>query len=80
MFGLLNRPAFRAGFFCLVAEASPLSPPPLRGRPQGRHHPQDYYARSIDEIEDITGINFLSSLPDAEEMDVESTFDTKYWK
>lgn len=43
-------------------------------------HPQDYYARSIDEIEDITGINFYSSLPDAEEMNVESTFDTKYWK
>lgn len=43
-------------------------------------HPQDYYARSIDEIERITGINFYFSLPDAEEMNVESTFDTKYWK
>ena len=27
--------SLRAGFFCLVAEASLLSPPPLRGCPQG---------------------------------------------
>ena len=37
------------------------------------------YARSIDEIEGITGIDFFYTLPDDIEEKVESSFDWKYW-
>lgn len=40
----------------------------------------DTYARSIDEIEEITGIDFFHNLPDDIETEVESTFDWNKWK
>ena len=40
----------------------------------------DYYAKSIDEIEDITGIDFFYQLPDDVESKVESEYDWNDWK
>ena len=40
----------------------------------------DTYARSIDEIEEITGIDFFHNLPDDIEAEVEGTFDWNKWK
>lgn len=40
----------------------------------------DTYAKSIDEIEEITGIDFFHNLPDDIETEVESTFDWNKWK
>ena len=40
----------------------------------------DYYARSIDDIERITGIDFFHLLPDDTESSVESVYDWDDWK
>lgn len=40
----------------------------------------DTYARSIDEIEEITGIDFFHKLPDRLEDKVESGFEWKDWR
>lgn len=40
----------------------------------------DTYAKSIDEIEEITGIDFFHNLPDDIETEVERTFDWNKWK
>lgn len=37
------------------------------------------YAVSIDEVEKITGLDFLSALPDREEKEIESRFDFSAW-
>jgi len=38
------------------------------------------YALSIDEVEEITGLDFFSEIPDGEEAKLESEFDTKAWR
>lgn len=38
------------------------------------------YARSIDEIEELTGIDFFHKLPDEIEEKAESAYDWKLWK
>ena len=38
------------------------------------------YARSIDEIEEITGIDFFHQLPDDIETELEKEFDWNDWK
>lgn len=43
------------------------------------HHPQSYYALSVDEVEKHTGIDFFPSLPDDIETDVESTYSLNDW-
>ena len=40
----------------------------------------DHYAKSIDEIEEITGIDFFPRLPDEIETSIESKFDWDDWK
>jgi endonuclease G len=60
----------------------------LKGTPKGigfvfenqdGNHPMDYYARSIDEVERLTGYDFLAALPDATERRVEQQRDLRAW-
>ena len=37
------------------------------------------YAKSVDEIEEITGIDFFSALPDDTEERVEKAYSTAFW-
>ena len=37
------------------------------------------YAKSIDDLEELTGIDFFCNLPDDIENEVESSYDLKYW-
>lgn len=41
--------------------------------------PLYYYARTIDQIEEITDMDFFSELPDSLEEEIESQYDLKYW-
>lgn len=43
------------------------------------HKPLAEYARSIDEIEAVTGIDFFPSLPDSIENEIERGYDTAFW-
>jgi endonuclease G len=46
---------------------------------EGTHHDQDYYIRTVDEIENLIGFDFFSSLPDEIETRIESSSDLKDW-
>lgn len=45
-----------------------------------RHHEMSYYAVSVDEVEQLTGIDFYPQLPKDVERRAEATFDTRRWK
>lgn len=60
----------------------------LNGTPKGigfiyenedGHHPMDYYVRTIDEVERVTGYDFLAGLPDATERAIEGRADLRAW-
>lgn len=42
-------------------------------------HPYSYYAKSIDEIERLTGIDFFCNLPDDIEQEVEASYNISEW-
>lgn len=42
-------------------------------------HPYSYYAKSIDEIEALTGIDFFCNLPDDIEQEVEASYNISEW-
>ena len=46
---------------------------------EGTHHDLSHYVKTIDEVEDITGFDFFSQLPDEIETTVESSSDLKEW-
>ena len=46
---------------------------------EGTHHDLIHYQRTVDEIEEITGFDFFSDLPDSIENEVEATSDLKLW-
>lgn len=46
---------------------------------EGTHHPMDYYVKSVDEVEEITGLDFFYNLPDDIEESVESTSNLNIW-
>lgn len=46
---------------------------------KGTHHDMSYYVRSVDEVEDATGLDFFSQLPDNIEKQVESKSDLGEW-
>lgn len=43
------------------------------------HHNLSYYARTVDDIENLTNIDFFYALPDVIEIDVESQYDLEAW-
>lgn len=43
------------------------------------NNPLKYYAKTIDEVEKITGMDFFSILPDETENKIESSYNLKYW-
>lgn len=45
-----------------------------------RNEPLDYFARNIDEVEKITGINFFPKMNTNTESKVETTFDINQWR
>ena len=46
---------------------------------EGTHHDLIHYQKTVDEIEEITGFDFFSDLPDNVENDVEATSNLELW-
>jgi endonuclease G len=46
---------------------------------EGTHHKMDYYVKTVDEVERITGMDFFYNLPDSIENDVESHVELDKW-
>ena len=46
---------------------------------ESEHHKMPHYLHSVDEVEEITGIDFFFNLPDEIEVEVESTSDLSKW-
>lgn len=43
------------------------------------NNPLSHYARTVDQVEEITDMDFFSELPDSLEDEIESQYDLKYW-
>lgn len=69
------------GFFKVVLCADS-NPPKAIGfiyKNKSENQPMEYYARTVDEVESITGIDFFPALPNKIEKKVESEYDLKSW-
>lgn len=69
------------GFFKVVLCADS-RPPKAIGfiyKNQSENRPMEYYARTVDEVESVTGIDFFPALPDKTERKVEAEYDLKNW-
>ncbi len=47
---------------------------------EGTRHEMDYYVLTVDEVEEVTGIDFFHYLPDSIEVEVEAQADLQQWR